>query len=202
MVPLQFSRWVVDPALDSVGSATTLGSVVDYYLGLEPAAQAAVNGAATLLLGVLVLGLAPGHGRKTVETATRSPIISTVVGVPGVAAFAAILYAGVLLASSSVGVIFAVPLIAVATVLLPAWTAIGFVFLGGFLARRVGVRSRPAWLLVGSVVAGLATLAGPYGLLVVAPATIVGVGAGARASIGGRGVDPDEGRAVPPANKV
>ncbi|WP_255190819.1 hypothetical protein [Natronobeatus ordinarius] len=202
MVPLQFSSWVVDPALDSYSYVASLGSVVEFYLGLDPTAQAAVNGGVTLLLGVLVLGLAPGHGRKTVETASRSPVISTIVGIPGLLALASLLYAGQLLAGSSIGVIFAVPLIAVGAVFLPAWTAIGFVAVGGYVAKRFGVESRAIWLLVGSVLAGLATLAAPYGFAIVALAAIVGVGAGARASIGGRGVNPENERVVPPANKV
>lgn len=201
MVPLQSTSRVFDSTLDSYSYVATLGSIADYYLEFGLLAQAAIAAGVTLLLAVLVLGLAPEYGRQTVDTASRSPIISTVIGIPGLFALATLLYTGHLLASSSIGVIFAVPLVAVGTILLPVWTAIGFVTIGGTIARRFGTHSRALWLVVGSVVAGLATLAFPYGLVLVGLAAVVGVGAGARAAFGGGGIGSEE-RVVPPANKV
>lgn len=202
MVPLQLDSWVVDPATNSYSYVATLGSVIEFYLGLEPMAQAVVNVGSTLLLGVLVLGLTPGYGRHTVDTASGSPIISMVVGLPGLIALAAVLYSGHLLSSSNIGIIFAVPLVAVGTVLLPTWTVLGLASVGGFIARRFGTGSRSVGLLVGSVVAGLATLTLPYGFAIIVLAAVVGTGAGARAAFGGGRLDPENERVIPPAEKV
>ncbi|WIV65927.1 hypothetical protein [Natrialbaceae archaeon AArc-T1-2] len=201
MVPLQRTELAtVLPRGDPI-VLTAITEPLEFYHGLETPEQAAVQFGIAVLLGIAVLGLAPGHGTGAVRTATRSPVISAIVGVPGTLALGTMSYAGYVLAGSNVGIFFAVPLLAVGATLLPAWIAVGITAVGGVLARRVGIEQQAGWLLVGSGLIGLAAFFPVAGVAVLGLAAAVGVGAGAR-TLFGTDTAQREDRVVPPANKV
>ncbi len=157
---------------------------------------------ATLVVGAVVLGLAGTHGSRTTATARESPIISAAVGVPGALVLAVLVYTGSLLSTAAgtfsvFGTVVAIPLVVGGGLVAVAWTAIGFVAIGGRLLGREG----PVSLVTGGLLAALAALTAPYGLVVLAVAGVVGIGAGVRTLVTGRTDAPDE-RTVPPANQV
>lgn len=201
MVPLQSGSQAVSLALSDPVVLTAITEPLEFYLGLDAPGQAAVQFGTAVLLGAVVLGLVPGHGTGAVRTATRSPVISTVVGVPAALALGTLSYAGYVLAGSNIGIVFAVPLLAVGATLLPAWIAVGITAIGGILTARLGIDQQAAWLFVGSVLVGLSAFAPLAGVALVAAAAAIGVGAGARTMLGS-GVSTREERVVPPANKV
>lgn len=194
--------WAGYPVLDASAAVVGDESIVDAYLALDSLEVAALHAGTTLFLGVLVLGLAPEYGRRSVETVQRSPIISAFVGVPAALVLAALLGIGALLLDSSVGVFFGLPLVVVGVALLPAWIAIGFVGIGGVLTRRIGFESPWNGLLVGAILSGAAALVPPIGYSLLAIAAVLGTGAGLRGLLGGGGAGSRTERVVPPANKV
>ncbi len=202
MWPLELSSLTTRRAVDAVGYVGFQGSVVGFYGDFSAVERVAFHFGVTLLVGLIVLGLLQEHGHRTVDTTQRSPVISTIVGVPATLALSSLLYFGYLLAESSLGVFFAVPLVVLGLAFLPTWTALGFVALGGYVSRRFGSEKLSVWLLVGSLTSAVGALAVPYGFVVVALAAVVGVGAGVRSIIGSGGVGHGEERVVPPANKI
>ncbi|WP_254768203.1 hypothetical protein [Salinilacihabitans rarus] len=189
---------MIDPVL---GPLVTYESLVGSYLGLDLAERAAVHFGVTVVLGTLALGMLPRYGTETVRRSHRSPIISTCVGIPGVLALGTLLYTGAILGETNVGVVFAIPLVAVGATLLPAWTALGFVSLGGVVASKLGTDRLPVWVLVGGLLSAFVVV-GPAGTAVGGLASVLGVGAGARVLFARDGLSRERERVVPPANKI
>lgn len=175
--------------------------LLEYYLGLGPVERAAVTVGLTLFLGAIVLGLFPTLGERGVETARRSRIISGAVGTPTVLACVVLLWFSRILASSDVGVVFAVPIVIVSVSVLALGRGIGYVALGAAVAARLGSDTPWAWLAVGALASSVVAVAPVAGLVLELLVVSVGVGSGVRVSIGG-GTSPQRERNVPPANRV
>lgn len=189
-------------AAESAVSAALGGGAIEFYRGLDPAVRVAVTLAAALVLGLVVLGILPAYSIGVVRTGRRSPVISTTVGIPGTLVLAGFLYVGTLIADTTVGVFFAIPLVSVGLIFLPAWTALGLVVVGAAIGDRFGADGTFRWLLVGSALVAVATLVPAAAAAAASIAAVVGVGAGVRVLLGvGVTSGPDE-RTVPPANRV
>ncbi|MCU4742122.1 hypothetical protein OB955_00695 [Halobacteria archaeon AArc-m2/3/4] len=196
-------NWSGEPTVATLRNVEQVGPVgADLLQSLGPLEQAILALGATILLGVVVLGLLPGYGRQVVETTQRSPIISICIGVPAMLVLASLVYLGWLLSGSSVGVFFAIPLVSVGLALSTLWVVLGLVALGGFLAGRVGSDRISTWVFAGSLCSGLSVLYPPAGVIVVALAASLGIGAGVRVALSSGGVTNPEERVVPPANKI
>lgn len=203
MVLRWLRNWSGEPAVATLQNVEQVGPVgTDLLRSLEPLEQAILVLGATVLLGIVVLGLLPGYGRRVVETTQRSPIISVCIGVPTMLVLASLVYLGSLLAGSSVGVFFAIPLVSVGLAVSTLWIVLGFVALGGFFAGRVGFESISMWVLFGSFCSGLTVLYPPGGVVVAALAASLGIGAGVRVALSSGSVTNPEERVVPPANKI
>lgn len=182
-----------------------LGGILGFfelYSSLGVATQAAVAFGVTLVLGSVLLGIMPGYGTNSLGTSRRSPIISFCVGVPTALVLVLFLSTGLLIANTSIGVFFAVPLLIVALSLLPAWTVLGFVTIGATIVSRVGVDRLWVHVVAGALVGALAIVSVPVGLVLVVLAAVIGSGAGARALFGAGRINERDERVVPPANKV
>ena len=182
-----------------------LGGVLEFlelYSSLGVTTQAAVAFGVTLVLGSVLLGIMPGYGTNSLATSRRSPIISFCIGVPTALVLVLFLSTGLLIANTSIGVFFAVPLLIVALSLLPAWTVLGFVTIGATVVSRLGVDRLWVHVVTGALVGTLAIVSVPVGLVLVVLAAVIGSGAGARALFGAGRIGERDGRVVPPANKV
>ncbi|GAB3037973.1 hypothetical protein [Natronobiforma cellulositropha] len=186
--------------IDVTPLVTKLG-ILEFVVGLEPLERSMFFGVTTIVLGVVVLGLLTEYATTVVKTTQRSPVISFLVGVPTALVLVSLVYVGQLLAASRLGIFFAIPLIAAAAIPLVVWTAMGFVSLGGFFARRLGLEGLWIWVPVGGALCSLFALYLPVGLAIASVAAIFGSGAGARTTFNGGLSAPDE-RVVPPANKT
>lgn len=178
------------------------GDLRGTYAELGVVEAATVHGAVALVLGVLVLGLLPGYGTRSLRTARRSPTISILVGIPATLVLASLFGTGVLIADSALGSFFAVPLVIVGLAFLPAWTALGFVAIGAVVGTRVGVDSLWGWVVLGAVFAAVVSVVPHTAVVVGSLAAVVGTGAGARALFRGGGLASSNERVVPPANKI
>lgn len=175
---------------------------LEYVDTLGTPGQALLLSSTTILLGAVALGLLPGHARNVVNTTQRSPVISLCIGLPATLVLTSLLYVGQLLATSTIGVFFAIPLIAVTATPLVVWITLGFVAVGGFFTRRLGLEQTATWTIAGGVLCSTLVVYPPIGIVVLAIAASLGVGAGARVGFGGGGLTEVEDRAIPPANKV
>ncbi|WP_276253503.1 hypothetical protein [Halomontanus rarus] len=200
-------RWLMnlsgESAVVTLQNAGQVGPIeIQLVRSLGPLAQSVLVLGVTVLLGAVCLGLLPEYGRRVVETTQRSPVISVCIGVPSLAALGSLVYLGSLLAGSSVGVFFAIPLVSVGLAGLVLWTTLGFVALGGVLARRMGFENVSLWILVGGLCSGVTVFYPPVGIAVATLTASLGIGAGIRVVFSSGGVTNPEERVVPPANKI
>ncbi|WP_312908468.1 hypothetical protein [Natronosalvus caseinilyticus] len=184
------------------GSVRVYEQAVAAFTELSPLEQAAIQAVAIVLIGGVALGILRYSGRKTLEVSRRSPVISLCIGVPGALVLGGLFYTGILLSSSSVGIFFAIPLVAIGVIVLPVSAALGYVAIGATISTRVGLSRTPAWVIAGGLLGGVAMLVPVFGIALVTIATALGVGAGTRVLVGNGGVRQPEERVVPPANKV
>ena len=191
-------------------SGTSVGTVFaiprfelfDAYLELPPEGQVALVASAILVLGIVVFGLLPGYGNRTLRTARRSPVISFLVGIPGTLFLLGMLYMGAVVSESSIGIFFAIPLVSFGLVLLPTWLLLGATAIGASIGSRLGNGSTAIGIVLGAILLGGAALSLEVLLIVGSLFACLGVGAGTRVLIvGGTSTSPDE-RTVPPANKI
>lgn len=172
------------------------------FTGLESPEGALLLAVGTAVLGSAALGFLPDHGQLVVDTGDRSPIISLCIGVPGVAALLSLLYLGLLLSTSSIGIFFAIPVVAFSLTVLAGWTATGLVTLAGHLLARLGIDAIWIRVLVAGVLGGTLAFSVPVGVLVYVLGSTLGVGSGVRVLFnGGSPSEPDK-RSIPPANKI
>lgn len=193
---------LIGTATNAVVFAVRRAGAVEFYLNLDPVGQVGVTLAVALVVGLVVFGLLPGYSTQVVRTGRRSPVISACVGLPGTVVLVGLLYVGFTISDTSVGVFVAIPLVSVATISLPVWTALGLVIVGASIGGRFGFDTVAVWLVVGSALVALATLVPAVATVVATVAAILGVGAGVRVLVGsGVTSGPDE-RTIPPANRV
>lgn len=164
--------------------------------------QAAIQGVGTLLVGLLVVGLLRQYGTDTLSVSRRSPVISLCIGVPAVLVVAGLFYTGLLLSNSNLGVFFAIPLVTMGALVLPAAVACGYAAIGGSIATRLGITQVVGWIAVGAVLSALTALAYPIGFVLTGFASALGLGAAIRVLFRGGGLEQPEDRVVPPANKI
>ncbi|ELY86508.1 hypothetical protein C483_18900 [Natrialba hulunbeirensis JCM 10989] len=175
---------------------------IEAYHALEPLGRVGVQFAATLLLGLVVLGLLQGYSARTVRTARRSPIISICIGFPGLLVVSGLTSTGYVLIGRGVGTFFGLPLVMVGITVLFPLVALGFVAVGRTLAARVGRDGLGSGILAGSFLCGLVGFSLPLTVLVASLAASLGIGAFVRVLLhAGTTTAPDE-RTVPPANKI
>lgn len=189
-----------------VGSAAVLASVgtewIDGYRSLALPVRAGGQFVVTLLLALVVLGLVQRFGSRSVQTARRSPVISSCLGLPAALVLAGLAGTGYLITGRSFGTFFGVPLVVLGLATVPTLTAVGLVAIGRSIAARAGRDRLWAGALVGSLLAGTAGVALEATVVLAVLAAALGVGAGVRVLFAASGsTRPDE-RTVPPANKI
>lgn len=189
-------------ALESTVDLSVVGDPIGAYAGLELAAVAGAQFLAALVLAGVVVGLAPGYGRRTIRMCRHSPTISFCIGLPAVIVVGALTATGYVITGSSIGTAFGLPLVLGGLTLLLVGTAVGLVALGRSLAARVGRDGLGSGILAGGLLAGLAA-ASPWATLgLVALVAVVGTGACLRVLFGFGTATGSNERVVPPANKV
>ena len=199
MVPSQ--RLVLEATVESGDSATLAATILEIYRELGVLGLGVGGFVATVVVAAVVLGLFPAYGKGAVRKSAGSPLLSTLVGVPLVSILGGLSYTGYVLAGTDVGTFFAVPLVVVGALLGPAWTATGLVAIGSAVTPRAGAESLSTGVIVGGVIGGLVTLTAPYGFAVLALAAAVGAGGSTRVALGS-GLESEDDRVVPPANRV
>ena len=199
MVPSQ--RLVLEATAECGGSDTQVAAVLEVYRDLSVFGLGVGGFVATVVVASIVLGLFPAYGKGAVRKSTGSPLLSILIGVPLVSVLGALAYTGYVLSGTGVGTFFAVPLVVVGALLFPAWAATGLVAIGSAVPPWTGARSLSTGVIVGGLIGGLAGLTAPYGLAVLAFAAAVGAGGSTRVALGG-GLEGEDDRVVPPANRV
>lgn len=181
---------------------TVYEELLALYEGLSLLEQGVVHGAGVLLVGVLLLGILRGFARDTLKTAHRSPIISLGIGLPGTIVLGGLFYTGLVLSGTGIGIFFAIPLVTISGLLLPAVVTMGYVAIGGAVLGRLGATNVVSWIVLGAVLSALTTVVTPVALAVGFLAAALGCGAGARVMFNGGSIRESTDRVVPPANKI
>ncbi|SDQ92376.1 hypothetical protein [Natronobacterium texcoconense] len=200
--------WPVN--LYSVGGASetttagevAVGGILEVFTAADPLVRAGAGVLGTVVVAMIVLGLLQGYGPRSVAKARRSPVISGCIGLPGALVIGGLASTGLLIADTSLGIFFGIPLVAFGALVLPVLTTLGFVAIGTSIAARFGQDRLGPGVLVGGLVAGLASLSVVSAILLVGLAASLGVGAGFRVLIDARGTTRPDERTVPPANKI
>ncbi|MDZ7730504.1 MAG: hypothetical protein U5K37_05735 [Natrialbaceae archaeon] len=131
-----------------------------------------------------------------------APITSTLIGFPLAAILAMFLYGGFVLSDQGIGFVVGIPMVLLAVLFLPAWTALGFVSVGRTVAVRAG--SDKLWLavIIGSGVSALLPLSMPVMIVGIGLASALGVGAGSRTLFQMATGGLAEERVKPPSSQV
>lgn len=139
--------------------AVTIGdTTIDPIIGVGGSALGAF--AATLVVGAILVALAPDWTRRAMQTGADEPIESILLGLVLVVGFGIGLFVLVL---SIIGILVAIPLIILATILWSAGSAVGFLA----IANRL-VDTSEDWLaplVLAATLSGLLTLSAIGGLL-------------------------------------
>ncbi|MFC6716719.1 hypothetical protein ACFQGT_17300 [Natrialbaceae archaeon GCM10025810] len=189
-------------AVEPTGVPTVLGDPIGTYVGFEPAVVAGAQFLAAIVLAGVVVGLAPGFGRRTILMCRRSPAISVCIGLPAVIVVGALTATGYVILGSSIGTAFGLPLVLGGLALLLVGTTVGVVAIGRTIAARLGRNGLGYGILVGGLLAGLAGVS-PWGTVaLVSLAAVIGTGACLRVLFGFGTTTGSNERVVPPANKV
>lgn len=199
-VDLYTMGWV--PVLDSVVPVAGNGGYLEAYRSMEPIVRVGVQFAGTVLVAMVVLGLLQTYGARSVTKSRRSPIISWCIGLPSLLVVAGLASTGYLIADTSVGIFFGIPMVILGATILPVVTAIGFTTIGRTIASRFGTDRLWVGVLVGALSSGLAGLSLPATVVLAGLAGALGLGASIRVLFGGLGTARPDDRTVPPANKI
>ncbi|QLK25951.1 hypothetical protein HYG81_18035 [Natrinema zhouii] len=202
MWPVELYTTVGPPVLDSVVSVSGDGGNLEAYRSLEPIVRVGIQFTATVLVAMVVLGMLQTYGTRAVTKSRRSPIISLCLGLPSLLVVGGLTGTGIVIADTSVGVFFGIPLVVLGAIVLPTVTVIGLSAIGTAIASRFGADRLWIGVLVGALLSGLAGFSLPATAVLAAFAGAFGLGASVRIVFGGVGTaQPDE-RTVPPANKI
>ncbi|MFP9059241.1 hypothetical protein ACLI4R_01775 [Natrialbaceae archaeon A-chndr2] len=181
---------------------TAYEELLTLYEGLSLVEQGVLHGAGVLLVGVLLIGILREFASDTLKTSHRSPFISLCIGLPVTIVLGGLFYTGLVLSGTNVGIFFAIPLVTISGLLLPAVVTMGYVSLGGAVLGRLGSTNALSWIVLGAALSALTVLATPVAVAVSFLAAVLGCGAGARVMFNGGGVRGSTDRVVPPANKI
>ncbi|WP_222919131.1 hypothetical protein [Natrinema sp. SYSU A 869] len=181
---------------------TPSGGELELYRSLEPIVRVGIQFAATILVMIIVLGLAQNYGTQAVSKSRQSPIISLCVGIPGLLVSSGLTGTGYLIVDTSLGTFFGIPLVIFGAIILPVATAIGFVAIGCTVATRLGDSRLAIGLLVGALLSGIVGLSFPATAVLLGFASALGIGATIRVLSGATGTTRPDDRTVPPANKI
>lgn len=202
MWPVELYTIVEPSVLDSVVSVPGDGGNLEAYRSLEPIVRVGIQFTATVLVAMVVLGMLQTYGTRAVTKSRRSPIISLCLGLPSLLIVGGLAGTGLIIADTSFGVFFGIPLVILGAMVLPTVTVIGFSAIGSTVASRLGRNRLWIGVLVGALLNGLVGLSLPATAIVAGLAGALGLGASVRIAFGGIGAaQPDE-RTVPPANKI
>lgn len=196
--------WTVETfvmGIEATGSLVN-GGLLEGYRSLAPPVRAGGQFLAILLAALIALGIFQEYGSRSVDTARRSPIISSCIGLPTALLVAGLARTGQLIVGTSLGTFFGIPLVVFGLTVLPTLTVVGFVAVGRAIAARAGRDGLGAGILVGSLLAGVAGLSVWTTIAVGGLAAALGVGAGVRALFSATGTTQPDERTVPPANKI
>lgn len=192
----------VGASLDATAVLTVGDLGIDAVSVIGTFERAGLAFGATVVAALVVLGLFQGYGPGTVAKARRSPVISICIGLPAMLVVAGLTSTGYLLIGSSLGTAFGVPLVIAGGTLLPALTALGLVAIGRSIGARLGTDRLWMGVLIGGLLAGLASAWLVSAAVVGVFASALGVGAGVRVLLGKGSVSQPDERSVPPANKI
>jgi len=147
-VVLQIGSDGQPPVGPGVGTAVSLGgSAVGAFL-------------TTLLVGGILVALAPGYTERLMEFVADEPVKS---GIYGIVALVALVLLVVVLALTIIGILIAVPLAILAGIIWAVGASIGFLAIGERLVGREDGWLKP--LLVGAAINGGLALTGIGGLV-------------------------------------
>ena len=202
MWPLDLYSVVGVALAESVTPLTLSGIEPGAYQTLSGLERAGIQFGATLLVGMVVLGLLQGYGPRTVAKSRRSPVISLCIGLPTLFVLAGLTSTGYLILGTSLGTFFGVILVVSGLTVIPILTVIGFVAIGQSIAARFGRNQLWVGVVVGSLLSGLVGVSIALTLLTVVLAGALGTGSGVRVMMGSGGATRPDERTVPPANKI
>jgi hypothetical protein len=171
----------------------------DVFWTLQAATRVIAVVAATGTLAVILVGLFPQYGERGARKALRHSVTTTFLGTVVFGLFAgsvgALLYGA---SRSDVASMLAAPILFVLASVAVAWTGIGLVALGEFVAARFG-QDDAVWGIV-TVVAlvGIGAIYPVFGAVVLTLAALLGFGAGIRTN---PFAAPSTERVVPPQRR-
>lgn len=164
----------------------------DPFSALGVVGSAAGTFLLTLVVGALLVAVAPGYTRRLTDRVTAEPVASFLYGLLAVVAVVALTF---LLVVTVVGILFAIPLLLVAALAAVVGEALAFLALGRALAAAfwplpegADAPGKTEWrrpILLGATVAGVLGLLPVGGGLLAFLVALAGWGAVFRAAVGG-----------------
>lgn len=163
------------------GWITTGLTYWETFLGLPAVARAVGIVTATVVLGVIVVGLFPEYGQRSAEKAREHAVISTFLGavVAGlfVGSVGALWYGA---SKSEVVALLALPLLFVLSGVAVVWILIGVVAIGESLAGVAGRDGAPWGITLAALLVGLGAIYPVFGAVVLFVGALLGFGSGIR----------------------